>query len=78
MKFKDFIAKIDPQPKPKRMEPVGWVKGAKFRWKNDKLVRTISQIQTYGQFINRPSAGGELVVIDSNLIPNFQRNCELV
>lgn len=82
MRFKDFIAKVDPQPRPKpKLKPKEWVPGAQYIIINDPRILTVSRIVPYYRFVNVPRTGLESdrpVVVSVEGNDTFQDNCELL
>jgi hypothetical protein len=82
MRFKDFIAKVDPQPRPKpKLKPKEWVPGALYRCSGESRTFTIRNILPYYQFVGgtRVSSDSDRpVIVSTEGHANFQDTCELV
>lgn len=82
MRFKDFIAKVDPQPRPKpKLKPKEWVPGAQYTIINDPRIFTVSRIVPYDRFVNASRTGlrsDRPVVVSVEGDASFQDNCELL
>lgn len=79
MRFKDFIAKVDPKPRPV-VPKKEWKKGAKYRFRG--TTRIADRIITYNEFTNfqHPDDrnANRLIVIGEDNYPIWADNCELL
>lgn len=81
MKFKNFIARVNPQSRPKKVQHI-WQPGVKYRMKEFSDIFTIKEVLSFGAFIRstNPSIPGfdRMVVISTTGLPAYQDKCELV
>lgn len=81
MKFKDFIARVNPQLRPKKVQHI-WKPGVKYYVKGRSDTFTIKEVLSYGAYIQstNPSIPGfdRMVVISTTSFPAYQDQCELV
>lgn len=79
MRFKDFIAKVDPKPQPV-VPKKEWKKGVKYRFRG--ITRIADHIITYNEFTNfqypDDRNANRLIVIGEDNYPLWADNCELL
>lgn len=82
MRFKDFIAKVDPQPRPKaKVKPKAWEPGALYRVPYNSQIYTAARILPYYQHVGdnwTSFASDRSVVVSTEGHANFCDSCELV
>lgn len=81
MKFKDFIARVNPQSRPKKIQYI-WQPGVKYHVKGFPNTYTLREVLPYGTYIgftNRSTAKFDrMVVISTTGFPAYQDRCELI
>ena len=79
MRFKDFIAKVNPQPRPV-VPKKEWKKGVKYRFRG--TTRIADRIITYNEFTRfqypDDRDANRLIVIGEDNYPLWADNCELL